>query len=59
MSQVIGPIDKSDWITLLQLKKSIDFSRNQPDRMKFKTVLRKEKAIYNCVLKPYLKQEAV
>lgn len=46
---IIGPIDSASWITLKQLKRSIDFMKKE-DSNKYKTAIKRETDIYDYML---------
>jgi hypothetical protein len=56
-NNVIGPISKVDWDTLLMVRSSLKYMREHNDGDKFKSALVKEAAIYKSLLSEYVPNE--
>jgi hypothetical protein len=54
MGQVIGPISPEDWITLRQLRSSMNWYKQERDNNKYGTAYAKEKGWFDAILKPYV-----
>lgn len=55
MNNVIGPIEPEDWLTMLFLKRSINWSEDNRSRGLFGPTLEKEKSLLKEYLDKYLR----
>lgn len=51
MNNISGPFDREDWLTLLQLKESIQDLKTRNVSGKFDRAIKKETRIYKSILK--------